>query len=132
MTDDARLTTDLWVSAHLRLGNSQGVPMMVVHKGDRTSGTVLLKINRLDGYCRVLTQVRHLGRLAWAVGTGAGHVSEADADQYVARQLRMDPDLWVIEIEDRQDRHWFEGAVLGSPDVLLAKGRWPAVDPGAS
>jgi len=112
MTEDNRLTTDLWVSAHLRLGNSQGIPMMVVHKGDRTRGTVLLKINRLDGFCRVLTQVRHLGRLAWATGTGPGHVPEAEADRYVARQLHTDPDLWVIEIEDRLDRHWFEGVVL--------------------
>jgi hypothetical protein len=112
MTGDARLTTDLWVSAHLRLGNSQGIPMMVVRKGDRTRGTVLLKINRLDGFCRVLTQVRHLGRPAWSAGTGPGPVPEAEADRYVARQLRLDPDLWVIEIEDRQDRHWFEGPVL--------------------
>ena len=107
-----RLTTDLWVSAHLRQGNAAGVPMMVVHKGDRARGTVLLKINRLDGFCWVLTQVRHRGRLAWTRGTGPDPVPEAEADRYVERQVRYDADLWVIEIEDRQGRHWFDGPVI--------------------
>ena len=86
--------------------------MMVVRKGDRARGTVLLKLNHLDGTARVLTQVRHRGRLAWTPGTGQAPVPEPQADGYIARQLRMDPDLWVIEIEDRQGRHWFEGPVL--------------------
>ncbi len=110
--DEERLPTELWVSAHIRLADSQGVPMTVVRKGDRSRGTVLVKVNRLDGSCRVLAQVRHLGRLAWTPGTGPAPVPEAQADQYVERQLRMDPDLWVIEVEDRQGRHWFDGPVL--------------------
>jgi hypothetical protein len=110
--DDEPLPTELWVSAHLRRGNAEGVPMMVVHKGDRTRGTVLLKINCLDGRCWVLTQVRHRGRLAWSRGTGAAAVPEAEADRYIERQLRNDSDLWVIEIEDRHGRTWFDGEVL--------------------
>ena len=110
--DEARLTTDLWVSAGLRAADRQGVPMTVVRKGDRTRGTVLVKINRLDGSFRVLTQIRHQGRLAWTAGTGPEPVPESDADRYVERQLRMDPDLWVIEVEDRQGRHWFDGPVV--------------------
>jgi hypothetical protein len=110
--EDGRLATGLWVSAELRRGNAEGVPMMVVRKGDRSRGTVLLKINTLDGQAWVLTQIRHNGRLAWTRGTGPAAVPEAEADRYIERQLRYDPDLWVIEIEDRQGRHWFEGKVV--------------------
>ena len=118
MSDDAvgdgegRLTTDLWVSAHRRVAEAQGVPMMVVRRGDRERGTVLLKINRLDGTSSVLTQIRHLGQLAWSRGTGADPVPEAEADRYIERQTRFDPDLWVIEVEDRQGRPWFEGRIV--------------------
>ena len=30
---------------------------------------------------------------------------EAEVDATVARQRSFDPDLWVIEVEDRQGRH---------------------------
>ncbi len=109
---DDRLTTDLWVSAHRRAAEAQGVPVMVVRRGDRERGTVLLKINRLDGFCQVLTQIRHLGQLAWSRGTGPEPVPEAEADRYIERQVRFDSDLWVIEVEDRQGRPWFEGRIV--------------------
>ena len=96
----------------MRAANGQGVPVMVVRKGDRARGTVLLKLNHLDGSARVLVQIRHRGRLAWSPGTGPAPVPEAEADRYIERQVRYDPDLWVIEVEDRQGRHWFEGAVV--------------------
>jgi hypothetical protein len=110
--DLGRLSTDLWVSAHRRRIEAEGVAVTVARKGERSRGTVLLKINRLDGSCVVLSQIRHHGKLAWTRGTGPEPVPEATADAYIARQLRVDPDLWVIEIEDRQGRHWFEGAVV--------------------
>ncbi|CAK0777669.1 DUF1491 family protein [uncultured Gammaproteobacteria bacterium] len=110
--DEDRLPTDLWVSAHIRAADGQGVPMVVVRRGDRGRGVVLLKVNRLDGFCWVLTQVRHSGKLVWTRGTGPEPIPEAEADRYVERQISYDPDLWVIEVEDRQGRHWFEGTVI--------------------
>lgn len=110
---DDRLPTHLWVSAHIRAADAQGVAMTVVRKGDPSRGTVILKINRLDRTFSVLVQTREADgeRLFWARGTGADPVPEADADAYIARQLRYDPDVWVVEVEDRQGRHWFDGLV---------------------
>ena len=110
--DDDRLPTDLWVMGHIRAADAQGVTMMVLRKGDRSRGTVLLKINLLDRRFFVLAQVRRDERLVWSRATGPDPVDEAAADAYIARQVKYDPDLWVIEVEDRQGRHWFDGAVL--------------------
>ena len=109
---DGRLVTELWVAAHRRVAEAAGVPVTVARRGDRERGTVLLKINRLDGTCEVLTQIRHLGHLAWSRGTGPAPVPEAEADRYIERQLRFDSALWVIEVEDRQGRPWFEGRII--------------------
>ncbi|MEX1204425.1 MAG: DUF1491 family protein, partial [Dongiaceae bacterium] len=63
---DARLPTDTWVMAHVRRCIAEGIPAYVARRGDATGGTVLLKINRLDLGCVVLTQARDLdGRLGW-------------------------------------------------------------------
>lgn len=109
---DDRLPTHLWVMAHIRTADAQGVSMMVLRKGDPNRGTVILKLNRLDRTFSVLVQVREQDRLRWSRGTGTDPVDEATAAAYIARQTRYDPDVWVIEVEDRQGRHWFEGEVV--------------------
>ena len=108
---DDRLPTHLWVMAHIRAADAEGVTMMVLRKGDPSRGTVILKLNRLDRTFSVLVQVREEERLRWSRGTGADPVDETTADAYIARQTRYDPDVWVIEVEDRKGRHWFEGEV---------------------
>lgn len=112
MSDD-RLPTDVWVRAHLRRCFAEGGFATVAHRGDASGGLVVLKLNMLEHGCRVLTQTRDMdGNPAWLPALSGALVSEAEADAYVARAVKRDPDLWVIEIEDREGRHPFEGRVL--------------------
>lgn len=111
--DEARLKTGLWIKAQIRLCDIESIPAAVVHRGDADAGAVLLKINRLDGGCEVLTRARDLdGRLGWLRGTGPDPVDEPDADDYVRRQIARDPDLWVLEIEDPQGRYRLDGPIV--------------------
>jgi len=106
---EPRLKTELWVKAHLRRCASEAVPAFVLRHGDDDSGMVLLKINAMATGCKVFTQARDLeGRLGWAAALEGAFVPESDADAFIARQTAIDPDLWVIEIEDREDRSWFD------------------------
>lgn len=107
MQDDARLPTSLVVMAQVRRCNGAGLPAMVVRKGDATGGAVLVKVNLLGPGVRVFVQARDAaGRLGWMAALG--HVvPEVDADAYIAREHRRDPDLWVIEVEDPQGRNPF-------------------------
>ncbi len=83
---------------------------MVVRKGNRLSGALLLKISRHQDGCRVLSQMRDLdGAMGWMAAFDGACVPEADADAYIERAISRDPDLWVIEIEDRDGRNPFEG-----------------------
>ena len=71
----------------------------MLRKGDADSGGVLVVLRGREGLV-VLSQMRAAdGALAWMRATGAAPVDQAAADAYVARQVRFDPDIWVLEFE---------------------------------
>jgi hypothetical protein len=110
---DARLLTNIWVQACVRRGSVEGISVTVVNKGDPARGSVLVKLNRRAAGCVVLTETRDdSGGRAWLRGTGPEPVAEAEADAYIARNRKYDPDLWVIEVEDRDGRLPFDDKIL--------------------
>ena len=108
---EPRLKTKVQVMAAVRLCAVHAIPIVVARRED--AGTILIKLNQLERGVTVLAQTRTaLGDLAWLRATGAAPVDEATADAYIARQVRRDPDLWVVEIEDREGRPIFAGQVI--------------------
>ena len=99
-----RLTTRFWVDAYLARLELRGIPAFVVAHGDDTGGAVLVKLATLDGQAVVFQRSFDLtsGERHW-VELARG--DERDVDEAVRRQRGFDPDLWVIEVEDRQGRH---------------------------
>ncbi|NVO57466.1 DUF1491 family protein [Rhodobacteraceae bacterium B1Z28] len=99
-----RLTADFWVHAYLARLRFQEIPAFVVAHGDDTAGAVLIKLNTLNGLATAFQRSFDLmsGERKW-VELSSG--TEADVDQAIQRQRSFDPDLWVIEVEDRQGRH---------------------------
>lgn len=96
---EPRLKAGLWVKMALRMADRGGLPGVVLRKGDGDSGGVLVVLRGREGLV-VLSQVRAAdSALAWMRGTGVTPVDQAAADAYVARQVRFDPDIWVLEFE---------------------------------
>lgn len=100
----ARLTADFWVRAYLARLQQAGIPAFIAAKGDPTAGAVLVKLATLDGRATAYQRSFDLmtGDRAWVV---LAEGDEAGVDAAVARQKGFDPDLWVVEIEDRAGRH---------------------------
>jgi hypothetical protein len=106
------IPSHLWVSALLRRASLAGAFATIVHRGDEQRGDVLVKVMTDRGKARLYapafnpegpTEFEQL-RLE----------EEAEVDSAVAKRLKMDRDLWVIEIEDREGRHFIAERVRHS------------------
>ena len=96
-----KLKARIRVQALIRAYDLHNTPCLVVAKGDPDGGTILIKLNHMNGQAVVFTEARTLdGDPAWRYGTGQDPIAECDADAYIARQRSIDPDVWVIEVED--------------------------------
>jgi len=106
-----RLTADLWVAAYLNRLRLADIPAFVARRGDATAGAVLVKLNTLDGRAALWQRSVDLmtGDRRWVV---LAEGPEAKIDASVTRQRGFDPDLWVIEVEDRQGRHLLDDPSL--------------------
>ncbi|HEY6431083.1 MAG TPA: DUF1491 family protein [Acetobacteraceae bacterium] len=94
-----RVKSGLWVHMALRMGDASGRPGVVLRKGDPDSGGILVVLHGREGMM-VLSQMRAAdGSAAWMRSTGQAPVDQAAVDTYVARQVKFDPDLWVVEFE---------------------------------
>lgn len=108
----ARLTARFWVDAYLARLRMYDIPAFVVAHGDDTGGAVLVKLATLDGKAVVFQRSFDLmsGDRVWVeLASGA----ECDVDDAITRQRRFDPDLWVVEVEDRTGRHLLDEEGLG-------------------
>lgn len=101
-----RLSTDIWVSALIRRAELAGAFATVLRKGDPGGGAVLVRVvDRRAGVARLYAQaLRGDAELAWMEPVAS--TEEADLDAYAERARRIDPDLWEIEIDDTQGRHF--------------------------
>lgn len=99
---EPRLTAEFWVQAYLARLRLAGIPAFVTCRGDATAGAVLIKLNTLDGQAQAFGRgYDPSGARIW---TTLSEGPEPEVDAALARQRGFDPDLWVIELEDRAAR----------------------------
>lgn len=106
-----RVRTEIWVRAYLRRCQAEGVPVYVGRRGDEAAGAIFICVNRLDGSVLLfgpapagLEGTESERRFVSLLGGKAVAVAELQA--YLARQWEFDPDVWMIEVEDRDGRHF--------------------------
>jgi len=99
---EPRLTSEFWVKAYLARLRLANIPAFQTARGDASAGAVLIKLNTLDGQAQLFQRSYGMdGNRTWAT---LSEGVEADVDAAIIRQRGFDPDLWVIEVEDRQGR----------------------------
>ena len=107
-----RLKAGIFVRALIRRVEVAGASAYVARKGSEEAGAIFIQISRLDGTCTVLNQARDAdGERVWA--RPLGETSDIEkAAAYFERQIKYDPDLWIVEIEDREGRTFLDDPVV--------------------
>ncbi len=113
-----RLKTGIWVAAYLRRCQVEGAAAVLRRRGAEEAGAIFIKVSRLDGTADLygpapqsaFDEARPSER-AFSEALKALPAPEADVEAYLARQRGFDPDLWIVEVEDRGGRNFLDHIV---------------------
>ena len=108
-----RLRAEFWVKAYIRRCLGEGAAAVVVRHGDDDAGAIFIKINRLDGTCLLFAPAPAglsgaESDRRWVAVLAPDGVAECDADHFLSREADFDPDIWLVEVEDRDGRHFID------------------------
>ena len=110
-----RLKSGIWVAAYIRRSQIEGAQAVLRRRGAEEAGAVFIKVSKLDGSAEVygpapqsaFDEARPADR-AFIRSLKSETPTEADAEAYLARQIKFDPDIWIVEVEDRAGRHFLD------------------------
>lgn len=102
------LQAQLWVTALVRRAQLGGAFATIVHRGDTDRGDVLVKVVRgREGAWLYAPAFNPDGPTEFErLPGGVENATETEVDALIQKRLKMDRDLWVIEVEDREGRHF--------------------------
>jgi hypothetical protein len=114
-----RLKSEIWVMAYLRRCAGEGSQAVLMRRGDADAGAIYIKISRLDGTAALygpapsgMDGTREDRR--WQACLERESIPETEADAFLERQIDFDPDIWIVEVEDRQGRHFLDDWLAGA------------------
>ena len=105
---DERLPTKTWVEALIRRAQVAGAAAFILQRGDASRGDVLIKVANLQGEARAYVPLTSILGERFFVDLSHQNVvtDDVSVDAYLTRAKVRDSDLWVVEIEDREARHF--------------------------
>ena len=108
----ARLRSDFWVAAYLRRCAVEGVDAVLRRRGAAEAGAIFVKVDHRDGTASLYGPAPQSlfgesadERLFTRVLAG---VTPLDVEERMRREIRFDPDLWLVEIDTSEDRRFLD------------------------
>jgi hypothetical protein len=112
---DMRLKSALWVAAYLRRCQVEGVFAVVRRRGAEEAGAVFVRVSRLDGTSDLYGPAPQSAfdaapgaARAFSPSLAAQPAPDAAVEAYLTREIKFDPDIWIVEVEDRLGRNFLD------------------------
>jgi hypothetical protein len=111
-----RLKSGIWVAAYVRRCHVEGAFAAIVKRGAEEAGAIYIKLNRLDGTGTLygpapqtaFDAAQPTDRVFTIVLGRQGPAPEAEIDARLKREIGFDPDIWIVEVEDKAARHFLD------------------------
>lgn len=109
-----RVKSSIWVAAYLRRCQTESIFGAVRRRGAEEAGAIFIKLALLDGNALLFTPAPQTAydeshptdRVFSQVTPQA--VAEQVVEERLAKEIRFDSDIWIVEIEDRAGRHFLD------------------------
>lgn len=113
MRISSRLRSDLFVAALLRRASANGAYAVLRRRGAAEAGAIFVKVDPLDGRAALFgpaaqSEIEDDGMRRFRRLQDTDWMAPADAEARMLKEIRFDPDLWLVEIEDREGRSFLE------------------------
>jgi hypothetical protein len=113
-----RLRADIWVAAFIRRCEVEGAFALLRRRGAAEAGAIFIKLDRLDGRAALFgpapqSELAESGvERLWRRAHAEEWLEPRLIEERLAREIGFDPDIWIVEVEDRE----------GKPRLDLAPG----------
>lgn len=114
-----RLKSAIWVAAYIRRCNVEGAFAAVRRRGAEDAGAIFIVLNRLDGTADLYGPAPQTAfddaspsERAFTIALKQSPAPEAEINARLAREISFDPDVWIVEVEDRAGRHFLDGFIV--------------------
>src|SRR4051812_24083809 len=109
-----RLKSSIWVAAYLRRCQTEGVFGVVRRRGAEEAGAVFVKLALMDGNATLYAPAPQTAyddsRPSERIFSPASPepIAEPAVEARLAKEIQFDPDVWIVEIEDKAGRHFLD------------------------
>jgi hypothetical protein len=109
-----RLKSNIWVSAYVRRCQTENIFAVVRRHGADDAGAIFVKLALLDGRAMLFAPApqtaydgsRPAERIF--VASTPEPVAEQVVEDRLSKEVRFDPDVWIVELEDRAGQHFLD------------------------
>lgn len=108
-----RLRADIFVAALIRRAQVQGAYATLRRRGAAEAGAIFVRIDRLDGTSALFgpapqSEIGEDGDRLFRRMHEDAWTDNLAVEERLRRELAFDPDLWIVDIEDRQGRDFLK------------------------
>lgn len=111
-----RLKSNMWIGAYLRRCQVENAFALVRRRGAEDGGAIYVKVALMDGRARLYTPAPQSAYEASGVEAerlyspafGGEAMPEDRIEAKLKQEIAFDPDIWIVEIEDREGRHFLD------------------------